>query len=416
MSAGDLDDDAPSNVAPTRLDHDEQQAELAQLVPGFAGVVQRSDGEMVIALVPSQARRSTTAEARLVDAVGPTYRTIGARFDFTRLLAAKNAATALMAQDGSPIHEVDIDEATNSVTLSIVPGLGAAQRAALESQLIGADRDRTIYRLIELPFSEPTAEVGFARPAAGGHRIEITRPANDGGTITEYCTMGLAVTFIANATGAKESGFLTNGHCAWHREGLVNREVRQGGVRIGAVKYFGAAQSGQSCPGGVGRCKDADVMFVKADTKNDLSFGMIVNYPLGSNDLGPPTYEAAVQSFLSTPKLGAPMKLSGAFSGGTYGLAGRLCVNTKLNTTLYPGYDFVFKCQNQVDFVPTSQTPEFCRGGDSGGPVFNNDSGPLIMHGIVMSVNKPGKYCTYSPWKNILADFSATFTISKNAP
>ena len=378
-AAGSTNAPSPEDAAPNveaALDYDAELAQVAREVDGFAGFYDGDDGALVAVVAGDVAARRdgaalqealATAAERLYGAGGGSetarrqgIRVVPGTYDFAQLYGWKEAATGVLALDGTT--SLDIDEVENRLTVGVHD---AGARASVEAALRAAGVPEGAVTVVEeAPVTFEATLRDERRPTAGGMQISFRR-----GSSAFACTYG----FNALSGSGDSEYFVTNSHCTEGQGGDQNTTIYQPTVSsanaIGVEARDPGYSSGLSgCPSGR-RCRRSDAALIRRSVPGDL--GRIIRTDgLNTGSLERDgTFRITEVASQNAPVNSFVAKV-GRTTGWTNGRVRRTCVTFSVSNT-----DLALVCQNQADYGSA--------GGDSGSPVFNDTgNGTARLRGI----------------------------------
>ena len=359
---------------------DDQFLDIAESMPGFAGLYHTEDGKLKVLtaatsfstqsvkdiagivstvmgeevlqqpLQPDIAENTLSTQAfdglepKQVDIVLETV-----KYSFKDLLGWRSQLNDIWSQEG--VNRVDIDEQANTIEIAVTDD-GAARALRAYTTQKGIPED--------------ALSISIQEGAEAGLSLRNNYPTNIGGLQIEFD--GAACTLGFNARLGTLSGFVTNAHCST-QQGVVTPTVyRQGGDQIG--REFREARQ-WTC--GANRCRWADAAFVRYDAGESFESGGIAFTYTNTNARSETSASASdleIRDWTrmglafrnkiirgSNPVVGDFVFKTGRTTGTTSGRVTQTCVDVRQN-----GTNIINRCQTLANY--------FARGGDSGSPVY----------------------------------------------
>lgn len=357
---------------------DDLFAEVASMVPGFAGLSIGPNGTLHIGVV----------DRRLVGAAQGAIETIFGpeRFPLGKIRVIQRQYSFLQLKDwhermmpevlGLPgVISTDIDEAANRLRVGIE---GQELQGSVELLLASLDIPREAVLIEE---TEPIKLMShtlrsFVRPLEGGLQINFSN---------FVCTLG----FIAIRAGVQ--GFVTNSHCT-NIQGGVQSTVYHQPIASGTANRIGVETvdptyfTGGSCPAGR-RCRFSDSAFARVPHPSgpavSISRGFIArptSVNTGALTISHTTPRFRIVGETSFPVVGETLNKVGRSTGWTRGAVSFTCVNTNVS-----GTNITQLCQ---DFVDAGVA-----GGDSGSPVFRATTGSDVrLYGVLWGSSSGARF------------------------
>jgi hypothetical protein len=385
------------------MNPDEQEAAIADRVPGFAGWVHGEDGKTVARMTrssglfnaPEQTKRGTlengqaawkslnTPSAAFAKSAGDNTEVGKAQWNSREMLEFKRKIFAMASVKG--VIGVSIDREANRLDVAYNQDLNADDVQALTARLAGSGVPLAAMamRATELPTRSATVGASLRSqplPLAGGAQFNFS---TSGGSFV--CSVGVP----ARINGVQ--GFMTASHCSdrVYNISARTRMTSPGGAFVGSETIDPA---GRSCalPDTLG-CRESDALFVSGGPSNAVDFGRILFANAGSLNVAG---VLNVQGTLNYPSVGQTIYKTGRTTGTTSARVARVCVDALVSD---PDGTYGALCSVEV------ATGSFIAGGDSGSSVWvYNGTGPVIT-GIVSygSRNTGG----FSPWGGVVREF-----------
>lgn len=348
---------------------DREAADLAEKVPGFAGLYFDESGSPVVQLV-DMGRRELAREAvsQRLQARGrsaASLRFAQARYDFTQLAAWRQHFPEVFAVGG--VVTGAINRRANRLRFGVVDAAAAGRVRARAAQLgIPAAAVETYETS---PTRLYTTLSDYMRPVPGGVGMEFTD-----GVSTYGCTVG----FSAYTYGETDMKFLTNSHCTQARGVVNSTNIYQptrttSSNRIGIEVKDPALLSGGVCPPAY-YCRYSDAAVITYYTATG-DFGKLARPAArststsGTTTLDSSTPRITVSSMVSYPYEGETLDKIGAATGWTTGTVTESCVD------IDAGGGIMLWCQDKVAAGAWH--------GDSGSPVFYYVNGQAVLVGLL---------------------------------
>lgn len=350
---------------------------LARTIPGFGGLfldhgvptvyltdVGKRDGVERALGAFARARGFSAAQIRVIPGQY-TYQNLDRWFGTI-------SADAFAATPG--VVYVDLDEASNRVTVGVERGIGGAGIRGLAARLgvpVGA---------VQVKETDPIQYAATlrdqVRPVVAGLQI------NFGNFV---CSVGF------NATSNGQASFVTASHCTNKQGGTEGTQYFQPlasvagsfiGTEVDDPRYF---RNANGCPKGR-RCRFSDASRAAYAAGVTSSFGIAATSAPNNGSI------TIAGTFTVTGKgsalMGATVNKIGRTTGWTQGLVSATCVNTGVS-----GTNIVQLCQTFVDAG--------VGGGDSGSDVFALSGGNATLLGVLWGGNGAGTQFVYSPIANV---------------
>ncbi|MDQ3399231.1 MAG: S1 family peptidase, partial [Deinococcota bacterium] len=276
-------------ITGSELSLDEQFAQVAEQVPGFAGLFYDEDGILTAYLkdtgeldiqahaTPSSPLASaistvfgedTLAPTAVRDEAGelitqstaPQLRIIRADYSFTELASAFRRAEVGGVLDIADAVTLDIDERQNRLFVGVS---NAEAQAEVEGRLARLGLAAVATVAVVDPPTELARLQDQVRPMVGGLQL-FWGPYQNG---YYYCTIG----FIAVRNGVR--GFVTNSHCTGDQLKVTGMKFRQGPNQNSSIIGTETAEA-KTFACGSNRCRYSDSAFVRI-TSGKSSLGKI---------------------------------------------------------------------------------------------------------------------------------------------
>jgi hypothetical protein len=284
----------------------------------------------------------------------------------------------------------DADETRDRLVVGVLNrGLAGQVRGRLRA--LGVDADS-----VDIVETEPIVALASLRDRStsivGGLQIRFSQ---------YLCSLGFP------ALLGSTSGFVTASHCSDNQGAVDGTTYYQpldqvGGDIIGTEIADPAYVRG----GGVGcpksrRCRRSDANFSQSSNQRSMMVGRIARTTgLGSLEINssPSTFTITGEIEAANVTKGLAANKVGRTTGWTRGTVSNTCVNTSVS-----GSTILLLCQTFV-----TSTGVIVQGGDSGSPVFTDESGGGVkLLGGLWGGNQSGTQFVYSPIDNIRAELGA---------
>lgn len=361
-----------AQASPVALQHlvgsDREFAELAQQVPGFAGMYFDEGGAPVVRLKDAGQRGvAQTVLSKVLASRGRSVaamRFASADYDFPQLVAWRRQFPAIQGVAG--VVSTGIDERANRLRFGVVD---AAARQRVLAKLDELNIPRGAVLIDEVPPTRLYADLNsHFRPVPGG-----VRTAFWDGYQNNACTVG----FTAYTYGEADMKFLTNSHCTLNRgqvdfTNFYNPTRTSDSYRIGVEVKDPALVSGGLCPAGY-YCRHSDAIVAtysgatgefKLARPNQRTTGVQGSITV---DAGNPRIN--VTGSFSYPYTGETLDKIGITTGWTSGQVFETC------TDIDAGGGIWLWCQDKVAAGAWH--------GDSGSPVFYYQNGGAVVVGLL---------------------------------
>lgn len=405
---------------------DAEFLQLADSIPGFAGLYVAADGDVVAQLADlGQRSRATAVLGRLVERkrsqlrgrdgipLSARIRHHQVKYNFIQLVAFKRAIKPL--HSSIKIVYVDIDEVTNRLSLGV---RGPEDKSRFEAALaqLGVPVDGVVIEVGSSVASLEWKSTGHDvfRPTTGGIRI---------GRIDGYiCTLGFNV-YRSIDPWSPEMGwtspdfstryFLTNSHCTRSRGGGTNTErtilyqpsfdVDPGSVGVEEIDrdwttdYYGI--NGPCPPAKQCRFSDAALFRYETSVNSDRTTAVTTYWNQWTDGSRLTESSGEVWSvYRDSPYAGLWVSKSGATTGWTRGPVSQTCVDTETDS----GQPWWLYCQ---DLVAAFSGP-----GDSGGPAWALQDYFVSAYGLLWGGRTQPPYgFFFSKWWQIEQDLGWKF-------
>ncbi|HUS11668.1 MAG TPA: hypothetical protein VMZ30_14475 [Pyrinomonadaceae bacterium] len=379
------------DVAPNAylaLDFNEQMANRAKEIPGFAGYYLGDDEFVVIRLSRSEnaeaARQSVIADLARDNSTYRGIRIEPAKYDYSELYAwFKSVDRDLLAMPG--FNFLDVDERQNTVTVGATDAPTAATMRALMLSR-GIPLDAITFELGKKPRALTDSIQNRVRPVPGGVAMLL------GWQSSSYCTLG----FNAGNYGSA-SHFVSAGHCTpvqAYIDGVDStyqyyqygpNETQGSNDFLGREVVDPVPYSYAAC---ATLCRKSDAALFEYATSSDTAskdFGRLARttfrgYGTGSKEISSSQPRIGIGAKISFPTNGDWADKMGITTGWTWGQISHSCITT---TSL----GVPLTCQYKIQYMGSAP-------GDSGGPVFRNNGTTWQLLGIMWG--NDGTYVYFS--------------------
>ncbi len=399
LSSQVVSDDQPTPAGPTL---DALFLEVGKEVPGFAGLVLGSDGQLIIKLVdttdgPKAREQVARVFGGAPNLAGRTTRLEVVRYSFAEIISWREA---LYAKDlPSGIRLIDADEGRNALRIGVADEAGVnSVRSFVRS--LGVPDSGVVIDVVQTVRPLADSVGNYYRPVVGGLRVGLWTGA---GT-TNYCSLG----FKAKKTTSTRY-IVTNSHCTATFGSVDGDSLGQPNYNYwiaNEVQDPGFGSTG--CYSGY-TCRMSDAALIQCSSGSTCA-----NYTLarttseytgsdwanGSGSLQLYTDDWYVVGEISNSSLiqGASVSKVGATTGWTGGTIQQTC----FSVLGYPVTGKELKCQFSSLAV--------VRSGDSGSPVFQYEAstGKAWLAGVVWGLIYPDHWeSVFSPLDGIKTDIGA---------
>jgi len=380
--------DSPDIIAPSIQQRGVLDlAEVARIVPSFGGVYLDNGVPTVFLGNPGEQPAAARALQRWADHEGVDLGRMQVRHaDYTYAeLDRYNASVTREVFQAPNVVYVDLNEATNRVTVGVERGTSAAAVRRI------ADGLGVPAGAVEIVETEPIQLAAtlrdMIRPVQAGLQIHWDR---------YVCTIGF------NAVAGNQNSFITNSHCSGRQGGVQNTlydQPQRGlagsfiGTEVADPNYF----KGGVCPKGK-NCRYSDAARAAYTSGISPALGVIARTTGPNNNsleiAG--TFNITGENTSSTFTVGSQANKVGRTTGWTQGNITNTCVTTGVQ-----GTNIAQLCQT---FVAAGVA-----GGDSGSPVFAiTGSNSVTLLGILWGGS--GNTFVFSPLGQVEQELGALRT------
>ncbi len=367
------------------MNPDEQEAQIADRVPGFAGWVHREDGTSVARMVRGGSERSAGL-AQLQRSMESGFAVRAALWNSRQLLSFKDLVFAQATPQG--VIAVSIDREANRVEVTYNQDLEAGAIDELSQKLVaaGVPSAALVLKPGELPTRRATTGVSVRSqpvPLAAGAQFNFGTSSG-----SFVCSVGVP------ATRAGVRGFVTASHCSQrvYSVGAATTMTSPGGTFVGRET---ADPAGFSCslPDTLG-CRESDALFVSGAAASVVDFGRVLITNTGSLIVAG---TIPVRGSLAYPTVGQRVYKTGRTTGTRSGFVARVCVNALVGDGAGATYGAL--CSVEIN------SSSFSAGGDSGSSIWVYDGTGAVITGILSygSSSTTG----FSPWGGVTRELGA---------
>lgn len=392
-SSGPREPDVAAGATARSQEPGDEQAALAQAVPGFGGLFLDQSGAPTVWLTGPGRRLS------LERALGGIARRHGfdpaavriRRGDFSwRQLEGWFRPASIQALAERGVVYADLDEASNRVTIGVENADAGARARAVLRRLGVPDRAVLIRETRPVEFAATLQD--RVRPVGGGLQI------NFGNFL---CTLGF------NAIRGGVDSYITNSHCTNVQGGTeATKHYQQDrfhsntqiGTEVADPTYF----TGGACPA-ARRCRYSDTSRGRYLAGVSHTLGRIVRTTSRGSLTGSLTISSANPSFSINSEranslVGQTVNKIGRTTGWTFGKVTASCVTVNVS-----GSDITQLCQSLVSAGVGA--------GDSGSPVFNwSGTGNTVRLAGILWGGSGNNLFVFSPMSGIEKELGALTT------